>query len=75
VGGTGGGGLERVQPRVVELEGKESGLPFQAVQSLCQDTNGNVWAATQNGLLICRSNGVWQTISENPNWPAGGPPA
>ena len=59
---TGGGGLDRVQPRAFTLEGAETGLPFETVQSTCEDTNGTVWAVTQNGLLVCRTNGGWRTI-------------
>ena len=28
-----------------------------------------VWAATENGLLICRTNGGWRTVSTQTNWP------
>ena len=69
--GTGGGGLGRVRPRAVELQGPESGLPFPTVQSLGQESNGVIWATTQNGLLICRTNGAWQTVSTNTSWPGG----
>jgi signal transduction histidine kinase/ligand-binding sensor domain-containing protein len=63
--GTAGGGLNRIQPRTVELEAGESGLPFEAIQSLCEDSRGTLWAVTQNGLLATRSNGVWNTVSTN----------
>lgn len=67
--GTGGGGLDRIQPRAIELEGTETGLPFEAVQSVCEDTNGVIWAATQNGLLACRRNGAWSTFTFPPGDP------
>jgi ligand-binding sensor domain-containing protein/signal transduction histidine kinase len=60
--GTDGGGLCRVSPRVVNLEGPESGLPTQAVQSICQGTDGRLWAVAQNGEVFCLSNGVWNVI-------------
>jgi ligand-binding sensor domain-containing protein len=41
--GTDGGGLNQIRPRAAELETTESGLPFTAVQSLTEDTNGVVW--------------------------------
>ncbi len=69
--GTGGGGLDRVQPRAVTLEGMQSSLPFESVVSLCQGKDGVVWAATENGLLICRTNGGWKTVSTQMNWPGG----
>jgi signal transduction histidine kinase/ligand-binding sensor domain-containing protein len=61
--GTGGGGLNRVSPRAVQLQGTESGLPFEAMQSLTEDTNGVIWATTQTGSLVCRTNGRWETIT------------
>src|SRR5581483_8847450 len=65
------GGLNRVQPRAVALENAATGLPFEALISIGQDTGGVVWAATQNGLLVSRSHGVWNTVSTNSNWPGG----
>jgi ligand-binding sensor domain-containing protein/signal transduction histidine kinase len=62
--GTGGGGLNRVQRRAVVLEGKDSGLPFEAVQSICEDTNGRLWAVTQSGLLACREDGRWKAATD-----------
>ena len=61
--GTGGGGLDRIQQRAITLEGAENGLPFEAVQSICQDTDGTLWAVTQNGLLTFRTNGAWNTFT------------
>ncbi|HXE41703.1 MAG TPA: two-component regulator propeller domain-containing protein, partial [Candidatus Baltobacteraceae bacterium] len=66
--GTVGGGLNRIRQRGVELQGQEQGLPFQTVRSLCEDTNGVLWAATQNGLLANYKDGNWNTISTNENW-------
>ena len=48
------------------MEDAESGLPFEAVQSLCQDTRGTVWAEiTQNGLLLNQTNGGWNIITND----------
>jgi ligand-binding sensor domain-containing protein/signal transduction histidine kinase len=69
--GTSGGGLNRVRPRGVELEQVGKGLPFETAKSLCEDTNGVLWAATQNGFLVCRKNGVWSTAATNANWSDG----
>src|SRR5205823_6100125 len=69
--GTAGGGLDRIQPRAIDLEGAASGLPFETVQSICQDTRGVLWAAIQNGALAFLAGGSWHTISTNPDWPGG----
>jgi ligand-binding sensor domain-containing protein len=66
--GTGGGGLNQVRPRVITLEMGEAGLSFEAVQSLCEDTNGLVWAATQNGTLARQVDGRWQPLPAAVNW-------
>jgi signal transduction histidine kinase/ligand-binding sensor domain-containing protein len=63
--GTAGGGLNRVNLRAIELEGKENGLPFEVIQSLCEITNGIIWAVTQNGFVACCSNGVWSVTISN----------
>ena len=44
--GTGGGGLNRIQPRGFSLENSRNGLPFDTVQSICEDANGVTWAVT-----------------------------
>jgi len=64
--GTGGGGLDRIQRQAITLEGTETGLPFEAMLSICQDTNGTLWAVTQNGLVVFRTNGFWNTFT-NPS--------
>ena len=60
--GTGNGGLNLVAPRVVSLETTESGLPFNAVRSTCQDSTGAIWATTQNDLLVRREAGHWNVV-------------
>lgn len=69
--GTGGGGVDRIQPRWIELEGTETGLPSESIQSICEDTNGQIWAATQDGLLVCRTGSGWTPRSTGGNWPGG----
>jgi signal transduction histidine kinase/ligand-binding sensor domain-containing protein len=66
--GTGGGGLNRVRRRAVSIQGTESGLPFAAIQSICEDTNGVIWAATQNGVLARRVREKWEPLNTG-NWP------
>ena len=56
------GGLDRIRMRAVQLELEETGLPFEPVQSITEDTNGVFWGATQNGLLIRRDNGQWSVV-------------
>ncbi|MES2694442.1 MAG: two-component regulator propeller domain-containing protein [Verrucomicrobiota bacterium] len=60
--GTSGGGLNLVQPRILKIEGAETGLPFQAVQSICEDREGTLWAVTQQGTPVRRVDGIWQDI-------------
>lgn len=66
-----GGGLEQIRPRGIAVENAASGLPFDSLRSVCEDAKGTVWAATQNGLLVNWSNGVWNTVSTDTNWPGG----
>lgn len=55
--GTAGGGLDRISRKGIQLEAGSSSLA--AVQSICEDTNGVLWGATQTGLLVARTNGAW----------------
>lgn len=71
---TSGGGLNRVQQRTVELErvnALNQDLPFVTVTSMCEDTNGVLWGATQNGYLACRTNGAWSVVATNASRPSG----
>ncbi len=65
--GTDGGGLERLRPRIIELLGRESGLPNESVRTTCQDTNGSIWVTTQNGLVAHRENGKWKPLDRGTN--------
>lgn len=65
--GTDGGGLNRVTPRAITLEGDATGLPQQSIQTLCEDRDGTIWAASQNGVLLRRGTpGGWETSNA---WP------
>ena len=66
--GTGGGGLDRLRPRVVELQTAESGLPSATVRSICEDSSGVMWAVTQNGGLARRTDGSWKTVTSKYGW-------
>lgn len=65
--GTDGGGLERLRPRIIELLGRESGLPNESVRSTCQASNGDLWVTTQNGLIARRKNGGWEPLEKGTN--------
>lgn len=67
--GTLGGGLDRVSRGGIELEKVSEGSSFQPVQSVCEDTNGVLWGATQDGLLVSRVNGEWLPALTNFNLP------
>jgi len=66
--GTGGGGLDRIRPCVVKLEGVAEGLPFESVESVCEDVSGALWAVTQNGLLAHRVENKWALVATNSTW-------
>jgi signal transduction histidine kinase/ligand-binding sensor domain-containing protein len=69
--GTGGGGLDQVRPRMASLESLATGLPFESVQSVTEDTAGRIWATTHNGMLVRREHGTWTNITAQPDWPGG----
>lgn len=60
--GTGGGGLNRIRPRMIELHGTTAGLPIETVRSVCEDQAGRLWAATLNGELACYERAQWRSI-------------
>lgn len=60
--GTSGGGLNQVQARSFRIEGEETGVPFRAVQALCADPAGNLWAVAQDGSPVRRAAGRWENI-------------
>jgi signal transduction histidine kinase/ligand-binding sensor domain-containing protein len=60
--GTSGGGLNQVQSRSFRIEGEETGVPFRAVQALCEDPAGGLWAVAQDGTPVKRVDGSWRNI-------------
>jgi signal transduction histidine kinase/ligand-binding sensor domain-containing protein len=63
------GGLDRVRMRPVQLELQEAGLPFEPLQSVTEATDGMLWGATENGVLVHRDGtGNWSVVPT----PAGG---
>jgi signal transduction histidine kinase/ligand-binding sensor domain-containing protein len=67
--GTGGGGLDRVQVRVGSLIGTQMGLPFEGVRSICQDSNGTIWAVGENNVLARQDGDRWDPITIDENIP------
>jgi signal transduction histidine kinase/ligand-binding sensor domain-containing protein len=63
--GTAGGGLNQVRPRAITVEGNEAGLPFDAMRSLCEDRDGQLWAATQDRTLVRRAASGWEMLPDN----------
>lgn len=69
--GTRGGGLNLIQPSAVALIAAESGLPFESVSSVCEDSGGCRWAVSQNGILARCCNGRWDVLGTNDGWTGG----
>ena len=63
-------GLDRIRPRAVALEGSSVGLPFGAVQSICQDASGQIWGITPDGFIVRRGADGWKTELTGV-WPGG----
>lgn len=63
--GTRGGGLDRISLSQVRREVAEGSLPLGEIQSICEGTNGILWGATRNGVLISRTNGNWNPVLKN----------
>ncbi len=72
--GTDGGGLNRLQPRAISLMGDDAQLsPFDTLSSICQDTEGRIWATTQNNILAVLGPAGWSDVSSQAGWPGGAP--
>lgn len=57
--GTDGGGLNRIQTRSIELVDVGSGIPAEAVRSVCQDVADGLWAVTASGFLSRNKGRGW----------------
>jgi ligand-binding sensor domain-containing protein/signal transduction histidine kinase len=55
------GGLNRIHRRLTSIIEPSDGLPFQGVQSVCQDATGALWLVGENGILV-RDQGTNWTI-------------
>ena len=62
------GGLNRVHRRLTSIIEPADGLPFQGVQSVCQDATGALWLVGENGVLVRGHGTNWIVQS-----PSGGP--
>lgn len=69
--GTDSGGLDRLRPRIIELLGTESGLPYESIRSVCQDVSGAIWVATRNGMLASWQDNTWSVFTGGTNEPTG----
>lgn len=69
--GTDGGGLNRLRQQVVDVQGKEAGVPFDTVRSVCEGPDGALWVVVQNGEVAMHDGSEWKTISATPAWPGG----
>jgi signal transduction histidine kinase/ligand-binding sensor domain-containing protein len=66
--GSRGGGLIRVRPRAFELEVLVSAPSPDAMQSLCQEASGMLWAVTQSGRLARKEGPLWRALSAEDGW-------
>jgi signal transduction histidine kinase/ligand-binding sensor domain-containing protein len=57
--GTRGGGLNQVRRRMIAMINSTAGLPFEVVQSVCQDSTGALWAVGGNGVLARNEAAKW----------------
>ena len=65
------GGLNQVCKRVIFLEGAESGLPFDTVQTMCEESDGAICATTESGALVRRTGETWNPVAADGTWPGG----
>ena len=66
--GTRGGGLNRLRPSVVESQEIASGLPFEAVRSVCQDRDGTLWAVARSGVVARQQGSGWSALTVTNGW-------
>ena len=69
--GTDSGGLDRLRPRIIQLLGTDSGLPYESIRSICQDVSGAVWVAMRNGMLARWQDDSWKVFPDKTNEPTG----
>ncbi len=70
--GTGGGGLNRLRPRVIELQNVEAGLPLSTINSITEDATGNLWATVRGELYREEASG-WKRLRQPDGWTGASP--
>ncbi|MCX6872801.1 MAG: triple tyrosine motif-containing protein [Verrucomicrobia bacterium] len=67
--GTRGGGLNQLKPKIVDLLTPGSASPFSPVRSVCQDTDGVLWAVVwPNGEVLRSAGQGWTPLSAKDGW-------
>ena len=67
--GTRGGGLNQLKPKIVDLLTPGSATPFSPVRSVCQDTDGVLWAVVwPNGEVVWNTGQGWTPLSAKDGW-------
>ena len=67
--GTRGGGLNQLKPRLVELLATGTNAPLEAVRSVCQDSDGQLWAVVwQKGEVMRSAGQAWSPVSPKDGW-------
>ena len=67
--GTCGGGLNQLKPRLVELLATGSNTPMEAVRSVCQDTDGLLWAVVwQKGEVLRGAGQAFTPLADKDGW-------
>jgi signal transduction histidine kinase/ligand-binding sensor domain-containing protein len=61
--GTGMGGLNCIRARDVAVEDVTGDPTLDSPQSICEDANGILWAATVNGSLAQRTSAGWKAVT------------
>lgn len=70
--GTRGGGLNQLIPKAVDLLATGSGAPLEAVRSVCQATDGQLWAVVWQKGEVMRSAGLtWKPLAAGDGWSIG----
>jgi len=67
--GTRGGGVKQLNPRVAELLTTSGSAPFEGIQSLCKDTEEQLWAINWSKGKVQRNiDGAWVPFSAREGW-------
>jgi signal transduction histidine kinase/streptogramin lyase len=61
--------LDRLRASAVDLVDIGSGVPLEAVRSVCQETTGPLWAVTQIGVLARGQDHTWTALTAKEGCP------